>query len=397
MLKRSCYRNLAALLCALVLTGQIGGIFVSASERSALDAFNSLVESGKLSSGENGISGALSILDGIMTGSFGAFSAGAEQSQDMAGMLPALLSISDADLARCASERDLFTAQVRNAYYKGLAAALRARISAEPAEDDDTGQVQTILALFLKTGDQADPESEAQKDSLREKMTEGNCLQLADSYGLPASFVCFIIMDRAWDDDDWQNDEDWRRTCGWYTSQEEGFGAYNIGSRDTGGTAIRRMQEKLSGLGYLSGKADGIFGPRTQAALLEFQLANGMRPTGICTVYESLRLEGGDAVARWEYDDEFWDPDDDEFNNVWGPGQVFADAAAAPGVGQVYDHGAAGSYSYGQNDDDWDDDGDDWDDDDNWDDDGDDWDDDGDDWDDDGDDWDDDGDDWDDD
>jgi peptidoglycan hydrolase-like protein with peptidoglycan-binding domain len=43
---------------------------------------------------------------------------------------------------------------------------------------------------------------------------------------------------------------------------------------------IKQVQEKLSQQGQSPGKADGILGPKTQAALKEFQQQNGLQPSG---------------------------------------------------------------------------------------------------------------------
>lgn len=47
------------------------------------------------------------------------------------------------------------------------------------------------------------------------------------------------------------------------------------------GTLVKTMQTKLINWGYLSGKADGIFGSKTKAAVIYFQRRNGLTPDGI--------------------------------------------------------------------------------------------------------------------
>ena len=47
------------------------------------------------------------------------------------------------------------------------------------------------------------------------------------------------------------------------------------------GEAVEALQEQLIHLGYLTGSADGDFGPRTEAALFAFQAAAGLEETGI--------------------------------------------------------------------------------------------------------------------
>lgn len=64
------------------------------------------------------------------------------------------------------------------------------------------------------------------------------------------------------------------------------------GSRDAEGeTAVADLQARLQALNYLDGKADGIFGDDTQAALQAFQSLNGLTPTGT--------LDSATQAALW--------------------------------------------------------------------------------------------------
>ena len=47
------------------------------------------------------------------------------------------------------------------------------------------------------------------------------------------------------------------------------------------GSAVTALQEMLNGLGFESGKADGIYGPKTEAAVKRFQEANSLTVDGI--------------------------------------------------------------------------------------------------------------------
>ena len=51
-----------------------------------------------------------------------------------------------------------------------------------------------------------------------------------------------------------------------------------VGSR---GEDVRTLQQKLIELGYLKGKADGIYGPLTRDAVIRFQKAKGLAADGI--------------------------------------------------------------------------------------------------------------------
>lgn len=49
------------------------------------------------------------------------------------------------------------------------------------------------------------------------------------------------------------------------------------------GEAVRTLQKRLNALGFDSGAVDGIFGTKTENAVLAFQEANGIAPTGRAT------------------------------------------------------------------------------------------------------------------
>lgn len=57
--------------------------------------------------------------------------------------------------------------------------------------------------------------------------------------------------------------------------------AYALSKRGSSGTEVRQIQERLIQWGYLSGKADGIYGSKTEAAVKRFQQNNGITPDGI--------------------------------------------------------------------------------------------------------------------
>jgi peptidoglycan hydrolase-like protein with peptidoglycan-binding domain len=58
----------------------------------------------------------------------------------------------------------------------------------------------------------------------------------------------------------------------------------------------RQIQEALRRLDYYRGRADGIFGPRTRAAIRRFQQAIGAETTGTLTADQANRL-----VTRDDY------------------------------------------------------------------------------------------------
>jgi N-acetylmuramoyl-L-alanine amidase len=53
--------------------------------------------------------------------------------------------------------------------------------------------------------------------------------------------------------------------------------------RDSSGESVRDLQRRLAAIGYPGGVIEsGRFGPRTEAALRDFQTERGLRPTGEC-------------------------------------------------------------------------------------------------------------------
>ena len=50
------------------------------------------------------------------------------------------------------------------------------------------------------------------------------------------------------------------------------------------------MQERLTALGYDTGKTDGIIGPDTESAIRSFQAAQGLTPDGFATASLLARL-----------------------------------------------------------------------------------------------------------
>ena len=51
---------------------------------------------------------------------------------------------------------------------------------------------------------------------------------------------------------------------------------------------VKTLQEALIELGFLSGKADGVFGAGTEKAVIAFQMANGLAADGIANVIRFL-------------------------------------------------------------------------------------------------------------
>ena len=71
--------------------------------------------------------------------------------------------------------------------------------------------------------------------------------------------------------------------------------ASNLGSLSVGmtGGGVKAMQQKLKDLGYYTGKVDGDFGAGTQAAVIAFQAASGLKQDGIAGTETLNAIYGG--------------------------------------------------------------------------------------------------------
>ena len=70
----------------------------------------------------------------------------------------------------------------------------------------------------------------------------------------------------------------------------------NLGMKDRG-DQVRRLQERLKELGYLSGNIDGVFGYQTRNAVLLFQRYNGLSPDGVAGRATQTRLFEDEQVV----------------------------------------------------------------------------------------------------
>jgi len=284
---------------ALVMT------LTAASAETALDAFNALAAG----TTNDTFFAAETLLDDVMAEAYVFHQLTDDDAARIAPDLTRLSEITSKDIAAYAADKDYYVGQVRNAYYRALAAALSAEIRVNPASEEKYQNIQLILSLFLKDSD--DAESEASRDAIRRNMTRDHARTIASDYNLPTSFVEFIIMDDDWNDDLWDNDKDWIKRVRWDDDFMDRVGSISIGARDEmGRTDIADLQAMLIALGYLNGNPDGVFGPRTEKALLEFQLANGLPGTGIFDEDDYDSIYSDDVVARRDYDDDFYDDDD---------------------------------------------------------------------------------------
>lgn len=93
--------------------------------------------------------------------------------------------------------------------------------------------------------------------------------------------------------------------CSAYAASSGGLYNYSGIGFDTksgaSGDLVRRIQQRLINLGYLSGTADGKYGPKTAAAVKEFQRKNGIHGesgyAGVATTFTQARLFSDDVHA----------------------------------------------------------------------------------------------------
>ncbi|WP_135469345.1 peptidoglycan-binding domain-containing protein [Crenalkalicoccus roseus] len=90
---------------------------------------------------------------------------------------------------------------------------------------------------------------------------------------------------------------------------------------------VRDLQRALNDRGYQAGPVDGIWGPRTRSALMEFQRAQGMEPTGRVdsNVRQALNLGTGRQGGM--------QPRDDRDRAYMGGGMVGTGGEAGMGAG----------------------------------------------------------------
>ena len=73
--------------------------------------------------------------------------------------------------------------------------------------------------------------------------------------------------------------------------------------RGARGDDVARVQQRLIELGYLNDRADGAYGPKTAAAVKEFQRINGIHGdsgyAGVATGFTQARLFSNDAKSAW--------------------------------------------------------------------------------------------------
>lgn len=174
---------------------------------SALDAFNKLAQQTATVANTDytGDKTSEMYLGEIMSGMYALPATDQQLAAAIAPALDGISQITSSDITAYASNNNLPAEKVRNAYFQSLANVLRAEIMINPSSEEQLRNTQLVLSLFLYDDDASD----AVRDTIRRSMTKENAQTIADNYGLPLSFVEFMIMDDDWDDSDYLNDAAW--------------------------------------------------------------------------------------------------------------------------------------------------------------------------------------------
>lgn len=87
----------------------------------------------------------------------------------------------------------------------------------------------------------------------------------------------------------------------YFLPQDNGVADAAVLKQGSTGATVKTMQTKLINWGYLTGKADGIFGAKTKAAVVKFQRNNGLTADGIVGTKTAqamgLRLSGTTSTS----------------------------------------------------------------------------------------------------
>ena len=81
-------------------------------------------------------------------------------------------------------------------------------------------------------------------------------------------------------------------------AQEADAASYKRGST---GSVVSEIQQKLKAWGYYSAEVDGIYGSRTEAAVLLFQQKNGLEGILYDKIWTQTRLRRARGAVRGKY------------------------------------------------------------------------------------------------
>ena len=88
--------------------------------------------------------------------------------------------------------------------------------------------------------------------------------------------------------------------CAYASGNYDAISGCDIQRRGSKGNNVRKIQQALINLGYLSGPVDGSYGPNTESAVRNFQYRNGITQSGVATMFTQAKLYAYNAVPYWD-------------------------------------------------------------------------------------------------
>ena len=117
--------------------------------------------------------------------------------------LAQLKAVTADELLAFAAENKLPVSMARHAWYTALADRLAAELP--------QGATGERLALFLAMGENPrDKAANEERRAIRKAMTEADINAYAAETGLPAGFLCWLMLDDEWYEPEWDDGDDWR-------------------------------------------------------------------------------------------------------------------------------------------------------------------------------------------
>lgn len=116
--------------------------------------------------------------------------------------LDELKAVTKDELLAFAASYKLPVSMARHAWYTALAAKLAAEVPATV-----TGE---RLALFLAMNGPKDKVANQERKAIRKAITEADIHAYAAETGLPAGFLCWLLLDDEWYKPEWDDGDDWQ-------------------------------------------------------------------------------------------------------------------------------------------------------------------------------------------
>ena len=116
--------------------------------------------------------------------------------------LDELKAVTKDDLLAFAAAYKLPVSMARHAWYSALADKLTAEVPATA-----TGE---RLAQFLAMNGPKDKAANEERKTIRKAITEADIHAYAAETGLPAGFLCWLLLDDEWHEPEWDDGDDWQ-------------------------------------------------------------------------------------------------------------------------------------------------------------------------------------------